>query len=344
MSSARSLDGAAFLAGGQPIGEATARQAAQWLTLLMSGEASEEDRLALQRWREAHADNDRAWRHIEAVTGRMGQLSRTQRQAAYGTLSPYSGSAPPQSGARRTAMRVAGWGGLAAALALFGTRSQLARELVADQRTATGERRTLVLDDGTRITLNTGTAIDVRFDGARRAVRLLRGEVMVVTGHAPAGLPDGRPFIVETSEGRIRALGTRFTVRQLEGSTAVAVLESAVEITPAARASAASVLRAGRRGTFTATAVSAAAPAGEQDAAWTRGQIVADDLPLADFLADLSRYRAGILECTPAVARLRLSGVFPLDDTDRILATLAQVLPVQVRTRTRYWVTVDSAP
>jgi hypothetical protein len=53
------------------------------------------------------------------------------------------------------------------------------------------------------------------------------------------------------------------------------------------------------------------------------------------FLADLARYRPGMIHCAPEVARLRLSGVFPLDDTQRILNMLPNSLPVQVRSRTR---------
>ncbi len=74
------------MAGGQPISEATADQAAQWLTLLMSGEASHEERQRWQQWRAAHPDHERAWQHIEAITGRLKQM---EPKAAYRTLSPY---------------------------------------------------------------------------------------------------------------------------------------------------------------------------------------------------------------------------------------------------------------
>ena len=56
------------------------------------------------------------------------------------------------------------------------------------------------------------------------------------------------------------------------------------------------------------------------------------------------RYRPGLIVCHPAIADLRLSGVFPVADTDKVLAALANSLPVQVRTRTRFWVTVEPRP
>jgi len=74
--------------------------------------------------------------------------------------------------------------------------------------------------------------------------------------------------------------------------------------------------------------------------AWARGQLVADEQRLGDFLAELGRYRPGLLRVDPRIAGLRLSGVFPLADTDRILDTLPSVLPVRLQWRTRYWVTV----
>lgn len=72
--------------------------------------------------------------------------------------------------------------------------------------------------------------------------------------------------------------------------------------------------------------------------------MIVDDVTLGEFLADLSRYRPGLIHCAPEVARLRLSGVFPLFDTERILNMLPNSLPVQVRSRTRYWVSVEPAP
>lgn len=323
-----------LMAGGQPISEAVADQAAAWLTLLMSGEATDDDRQRLQQWRGQQADHERAWQHIEAVTARLGLLAP---RAGYQALSPYAG---PKSPARRKAVQVLAWVGVVGGAGLFGSRTQLWQQRVADHRTATGEQRTVTLDDGTRVTLNTASAVDVRFDAQRRLLQLVAGEVLIVTGHG-SGL-DPRPFVVATAEGHIRALGTRFSVRQWDGHTSVAVQQSAVEIAPAADA-ARRILRAGERVSFTRTAVGAPEALRGDDEAWTRGQIVAENMPLGEFLAELGRYRPGLVRCEPAVAGLRLSGVFPLGDTDRILATLPNVLPVRVWLRTRYWVTVDAA-
>ncbi len=99
----------------------------------------------------------------------------------------------------------------------------------ADYRTSVGQRRRIELADGTQINLNTHTAIDVAFDGHQRLIRLREGEVLIHTGTRGGHLP----FYVETHQGRVQALGTRFTVRQLPDATRVGVLEERVEISPA---------------------------------------------------------------------------------------------------------------
>jgi transmembrane sensor len=65
-----------------------------------------------------------------------------------------------------------------------------------------------------------------------------------------------------------------------------------------------------------------------------------DGMPLAEFLAELRRYRTGWIDCAPEVASLPISGAFPLADTDRVLAAVADTLPLRLRYRTRYWVSV----
>ena len=77
--------------------------------------------------------------------------------------------------------------------------------------------------------------------------------------------------------------------------------------------------------------------------AWQRGLLVAERWRLGDFLEEVARYRAGVLRCDPAVAGLMISGVYPLQDTDAILQSVSQALPVQVRMITPYWVTVSAS-
>lgn len=252
----------------------------------------------------------------------LGRTVRADRRAAVKTLALLLTAAP------------AGW---------LAWRASPAREWLADHRTATGERRELRLPDGTRLQLNTATALDVAYGDTLRLVRLRAGEILIDTApdRVPAADPAYRPFVVETAQGRLRALGTRFVVRQLEGGRShVAVLEGAVEVRPGDASGAPVVLRAGEQAGFSASAVGEVTAAGPQADDWSRGVLRAQNMRLHDFLAELGRYRPGVLRCDPAVADLRVSGVFQLGDTGPVLDSLPQALPVDVLFRTRYWVTV----
>lgn len=79
----------------------------------------------------------------------------------------------------------------------------------------------------------------------------------------------------------------------------------------------------------------------DRSVAWVKGLLVADGTRLDELVAELARYRPGVLRCAPEVAMLRVSGVLHLADTDLALDNLAAALPIQVIRRTRYWVTVS---
>ncbi len=331
-------------AGGQPLDAAVAGAAADWFTLLRSGEATAADQARWRQWHDAHADHARAWQHLQTVTGALPGLNAGG--AAYRTL-----HGAPALASRRRLLGVLAGVGTAAGAGWLATRTPQWQQIAADYTSGTGERRSYRLPDGTALLLGTRSAVALHFDGRERRVRLLRGEALFTTGH-PAGEAGARPFIVETAEGRVRALGTRFTVRQDEARTQVAVFEGAVDIRPADAAIGAAPLRlgAGQAATFDRTQAQPPTPAGEREAAWSRGQLWVDNQRLDDFLTELGRYRSGWLRAAPEVAGLRFSGVFPLGgvgelaDTDAVLAMLPNSLPVQVRWRTRWWAVVEAAP
>jgi transmembrane sensor len=317
-----------------------ALQAAQWFFLMQSGEATPAERTHWTRWREADPTHEAAWQRAERVSRKFGMLPGGLAMPALGR------TARTARTDRRTAVKALAVLLTAAPASWLALRASPAREWLADHRTATGERREVRLPDGTRIQLNTATAVDVAYDNALRLVRLRAGEILVDT--APDSVasadPAYRPFVVETAQGRLRALGTRFVVRQYEDRRShVAVLEGAVQVRPDdARDSAVAptVLRAGEQAGFSASAVDEPAPVVPETDDWSRGVLRAKNMRLHDFLAELARYRPGVLRCDTAVAGLRVSGVFQLNDTGPVLDSLPQALPVDVLFRTRYWVTV----
>lgn len=301
---------------------------------LWSGEASAEDRAACARWLAEHPDHERVWRRLQGVEDKFSSVPR--ELARHALREP----AVAAYITRRRAMHLLGLGVASGtiAYALRGTDSW--QIIASEQSTGTGEIRELALPDGTRVVLGSASAIDVRFDQRERRIVLRAGEIMVTTAPDPA--PTYRPLCVQGRHGTVKALGTRFVVRQAGDSSRVAVFEGAVEIRPAHAADAAVRIDAGKGAIFSADRVQAPEPVQENTAAWTRGVLVADDMRVDEFIAELARYRPGLLRCDPAIAEMKVSGVFSLHDTDRSLHNLALGLPVTVVYRTRYWVTVQA--
>lgn len=313
-----------------------ARRAVEWWVDRQAGRTGEAFDAALARWRAEDPAHDAAWRHIETMQQRLGGLTAgLDPQAAHAAL------LSPRAGRRRAAVK-------ALAVLLFaggaGWMAEPARRAAiwpADLRTAVGERRTVTLADRTVVVLDTDTALDVRFDAAARRLRLLRGTIMVTSGHddrVPA-----RPLVVATAQGELRPLGTRFAVRQRDGATRIEVFAGAVRVQPDDAAARARVIAAGEGADFTRDAIGVPAPLDAYASAWTGGMLVASRMRLADLVAELDRYRRGSLRCDAAVADLRVSGTYPLDDPARVLDTLKATLPIDVHYLTRYWATVVPA-
>lgn len=314
-----------------PVAPAIARQAVQWWIELRSSEFDSARRALWERWRAADPAHEAAWQRIESVGGRLAEIPSPLAKAAL--------TAAPASMQRRRGMQlltalVVGGGG-----ALVASRSTAWHAWNADHVAAIGERPALALPDGGRVVLNSGSAINVRFDAERRVLQLVRGEILVQT----AADAMQRPFLVQTAVGSVRAIGTRFTVRlRDDAAVEVGVLQGAVELRPADAPAGLRVLQAGEAGRFTRARAEAAAPLDGDASAWADGMLVVSHMRLDDFLAELGRHRQGRLGCDPAIAGLQVSGAYPLADTDRVLAALTSALPVEVHTYTRFWVSVKS--
>lgn len=313
-----------------------ARRAVEWWVDRQAGRTGEAFDAALARWRAEDPAHDAAWRHIETMQQRLGGLTAgLDPQAAHAAL------LSPRAGRRRAAVKALAVLLFAGGAAWMAEPARRAAIWPADLRTAVGERRTVTLADRTVVVLDTDTALDVRFDAAARGLRLLRGTIMVTSGHddrVPA-----RPLVVATAQGELRPLGTRFAVRQRDGATRVEVFAGAVRVQPDDAAAGARVIAAGEGADFTRDAIGVPAPLDAYASAWTGGMLVASRMRLADLVAELDRYRRGSLRCDAAVADLRVSGTYPLDDPARVLDTLKATLPIDVHYLTRYWATVVPA-
>lgn len=309
------------------------QQALAWLVTMWSGDVSAEDQRALEAWRRESTAHEQAWLAVQQMDQR---LRHVPAPTASQVLRTSSGN---QRNGRRAVLRglaLAGGAGLAAHL-VRDTRTWHAA--TAQYTTATGERRELDLDDGTRIVMNTATALDVHFTAGQRRIDLQRGEIMITTGKDHGARY--RPFVVHTAHGAARALGTRFSVYQRDAHTEVAVYEGAVEVRPRSGQAAPQRLAAGNATRFTGQSAAPAHALASSGPAWVNGLLEAEQMALPDFLMELARYRPGVIQCDPALAGERVSGIYPLADTDKVLAALGRALPVRVSYRTRYWVKVQ---
>ncbi|MFK0095814.1 FecR domain-containing protein [Pseudomonas sp. NPDC090592] len=307
-------------------------EAADWLVQLQSGTATEDDHRAVQAWCQRSAQHAQAWQRAEAL---LGDLRRLPTPVTGETLRRLS-----RNGAlsRRQALHRLGLWLLAAPAAWLAWRETPWQQWTADARTAVGEQRPLTLADGSQVLLNTDTAIDITFDGQQRRIDLLAGEILVTS--AKDQVTPSRPLLVRTLHGQAIALGTRFSVRIDGPLTRVAVLEGAVSSRPV-HAATGVLLKAGERGAFDGNRVLPTTALEAGDLAWEHGMLLARDMRLADLLQELGRYRPGVLRCHPQVRELRVSGAFPLADTDASLRLLGDTLPVAIQGLTRYWVTVE---
>ncbi len=309
--------------------------AADWYAQLTSGRASADDYRSWQAWRDAHAEHEHAWQKVENITGTFRHIP-----PAIG-LATLDRPGKLRSEGRRRALKQLGLLLVAGTAGWQAYRREPWAEMLADYATAAGERREIMLADGSRIILNTASAVDVAFDADRRLLRLVKGEVLIQTGREQ--LARHRPFLVKTRHGTATALGTRFSVRLHDDRSRVSVFEHAVEIMPEGNSGASTILQAGESIEFTTVGHAAKGIADPAEIAWQHGFLVVDQMPLGEFIAELARYRKGFLRCDPAIAALRISGSFPVGNTDAALAGIAAILPVRIETYTSYWVNVRPA-
>ncbi|WP_373986877.1 FecR domain-containing protein [Duganella sp. BuS-21] len=304
-------------------------QAAEWLVRLQNG-ASSADRAACEQWRVSDPQNAMAWDRAQQL---MAKLDTLPSELAMPVL-----TRKPDAARRAAITRIAalmltvpvGWGAW---------RYAESQPWAGGIHTAVGERRVLTLADGTSVTLNTASAIDVRFTDHDRLIVLRNGEMLVRSSH----VHDPRPLRVRTVEGTMQPLGTVFSVRCHDGSTDLAVLEGAVRITLAGAdiADPALVVESGSQTRFNARHIAPVRAVDPAKTAWTTGMLLADQMRLDELVAELSRYRHGLVRVDPALAALRVSGAFPIADRERTLDMLVSTYPVDAVQRLRgYWITL----
>ncbi|MBL0951332.1 MAG: DUF4880 domain-containing protein [Pseudomonas sp.] len=303
---------------------AALKAASGWYARLCSGHSDASEQQAWQRWHDADELHRQAWQQIEKLREQLGMLPGP---VASSTLRGVDRS-------RRRLLGSLALAGLALPLGWFAWQNDTRRYWLADYRSGVGERCQWQLSDGSQLMLGTASAAQWQVDGQRRLLRLVSGEAMITSPEAV------QPLLVETRHGLVRCQRARFCVRSDEHGSHVAVLKQDVEVAPLRHLQAMQALAAGHQLRFDAEQLGPSSASDAATTAWTQGSLIALERPLGEVVAELARYRHGVLRLDPTLAGLKVSGSFPLTDTDRALAALEHSFPLRVVRRSDYWVTL----
>jgi transmembrane sensor len=237
---------------------------------------------------------------------------------------------------------------IAATLLLFvAAATFLAYRLEQDPEyvTSIGEQRSVPLEDGSRVALNSNSRVQIEFTTDRRTVRLLRGEAFFEVAHNKE-----RPFVVIAGDSEVTAVGTAFEVRYEPDHVDVTLVEGKVNVTSTAEqlgypVSASSFKTGAREPHSTGYAMTAGervriakgapakvdAPRVDAVTAWRRGEVMLDDTPLPDAVAEMNRYSKNPLIINGnSIATLRVSGIYHTGDSEGFAQTVARLYGLRV--------------
>jgi transmembrane sensor len=317
-----------------PNRERDREDASLWIVRLDRG-LSDAERLELGAW--LAGDPGR----LEALASLAVVWDQADALAKYADVFPPSATAHPRfagSGWRAAAAAVVGAAVIAGFVAFERTRDDAtAPEQLRAQQTAPpqiyetslGEQSTVRLSDGSLITLNTDSSIEVTYDDAQRSIQLGRGEGYFEVAHDP-----GRPFRVHAANRLIEAVGTAFNVRLgADNDVTMMVTEGKVSVQPRAPARTSAdparppeaIVDAGslavmNEGPLTIQGLDPT-EIGRQ-LSWRRGMLVFDGQPLESVLLEMSRYTTVELVPDDAVRNERVGGYFRAGDIDSLLVML----------------------
>ncbi len=307
-------------------------QAARWQIRL--AEAGLESMPEFELWL-AEPQNRAAWEKVAGCWDYFADVAAepemiAARQAALGDAFRHKASSARPI--RRMAKIAAG---LALAVALAGGGLWWS-SLPDDYRTARGERRVITLSDGSRISLDSESEVTVRYRHGARELALLRGQARFDVAHDKS-----RPFSVQAGDRKVVATGTAFNIDLAGPRVLVTLIEGRVlvydhkggtsEISRPQTVRREIALKAGEQLALAPAVAPVIAPVNiQQVTAWTAGQIMFENEALASVAERVNRYgTTRIVIDDPAVANLRISGVFNAGDVAGVVDIVTQYLPVQ---------------
>lgn len=299
------------------------QQASEWFALLNSENVSKEEQQKWQEWVSQRPANQLAWEQIQAIQAGFNQ-------AANSPASQYViKQRPPRFFTNKTATFFSVVTILIASLLTLSVFTPIFSTIdKTHYQTAVGETRLITLADGTQLWLNTNSKVDTRFSNDFRQIILTQGEIFISSGKDKQY--HHRPLVVDTDDGRLTALGTRFNVRYENDKTTLNVFEGSVKTEPS-DTHASVITPAGEQTVFNQnTILTNATPVDPVKEAWTNGILLANDMPLCDFISEINRYQQQVIICPAELNQFRLMGSYPVNDIPRVLTAVQRALPVHI--------------
>ncbi|WP_202839139.1 FecR family protein [Luteimonas saliphila] len=323
--------------------ETAMSEASEWIARLQAEDVRVEDRVRFEAWRTAHPRNGRAYAELMGTWSRFTAAGRTVRAVSFGNA---------MQGATR-ARRRRGFLSMAAAaiVAVVALGWWWQHQPPSSFETGIGEHASIALPDGSRLELNSNSAVRVDYSDAARVIHLARGEAFFTVAHAPE-----RPFWVVADRTWVRAVGTAFNVYRREDGVRVTVSEGRVKVATVASRGApsdavlervpASLLGAGQQAEMQGTHASVRAlPAPEvhREVSWRSGTVYFEDRPLDEVIDEISRYTPLRIEVGPRARTMTVGGTFQTNPqgAEMLLAMLKEGLGLEVRRDGKQRVYVD---
>ncbi|MCD6075789.1 MAG: putative FecR-like transrane sensor for ferric citrate transport [Rhodospirillales bacterium] len=305
-------------------------QAIDWFTRLRDngGEtASPAVHAAFDIWLNADPAHEEAYRAVERMWD-SDIFTDSLRRAAHRVEAPSLHVKRSRWRPARRARNRKSWAIAASILIALGATflaTDAGTRLQADHIAEVGEQRRVTLADGSRVLLNTDSAIAVDMTEADRSVRLLKGEAFFDV------VPDAtRPFHVHGGGADIRVVGTAFAVRLNEDATIVTVREGRVQVTDSEQTTV--TVDPGLMTRVRASGLIEPYPADMvASLAWTTERLIFEDRTLGEIVDELGRYHTGlILFASDRLRSVRVGGNYRLDDPVAALAAMAKIASAEL--------------
>lgn len=344
----------------QTAADAAAKEgAAHWLATLSDSSCSEVERKAFFQWLRSSTVNVEEFLRLSSLVRGAARRElwpdediNTLVAVARAESNVEKIASLVRDDARKTARRSARPLAIAASIVcaiavglVAITSENWIERLTSTYSTDVGEQRSIALEDGSVIELNSRSRLRTRFSKDARAVELLEGEAIFRVAKDP-----GRPFRVRTGLSEIVAIGTAFNVNASESRTIVTVLEGKVRVNEltqtgsipnlAERSLKGIELAPGEQVivSLEAPVLKVSVPDTDRVTAWTERRLIFEATPIASAAVEFARYSPRqITILDDRLAQRRITGVFDATDPESLVQFLAMDENVKVQRNDAGW-------